>query len=264
MALAGPTCSIGSSPGCDVLLIGDDIAATHVRIHLYGSNASVEAIDGDVGREGQSPVTAGYGYRAALPLDFLLGDTHVRISRKVTEGRRLKPLVIGAGAFLLLTLIVMALARATDPSPDEQRTSVSAITDGARGKEATEAVRQLRARIDGAGLSALRLVDNGGRIEVSGHVSPEDMAVWHNIEQWFDATYGEQYMLASLVEAGTSAATPHVRLQAVWLGEQPYVIDGRGERRYPGDPLTDGWMVKSIEADHVTVSRDGQDVAIAL
>ncbi len=264
--IAGPTCLIGASTECDVVLAGTGVADRHCRISLYAWKAAVEALDGDVGREGQSTVVAGYGCRAELPMDLLLGETRIRISRKAGSSRRLKPLLIGAGAFALLTIVTMFASRATEPDYDaaRQRSAASRFPDRAPYAASPEAMRQLRARIEEAGLSSLSVTAADGRIEVAGELVPAEMAKWTEIEQWFDRTHGRDHLLSSMVEPGDGTAAPQIRLQAIWLGPQPYVIDRRGERIYPGGALEDGWVLKSIDTERVTVSRNGQDMAIVL
>lgn len=264
--IAGPTCLVGASPECDVVLAGSGVAERHCRISLYAWKAAVEALEGEVGRQGQSSVAAGYGCRAELPMDLLLGDASIRISRKAGSARRLKPLLIGAGAFALLTMATMFASRATQPDYDKagHRNAAARFPDRAPYAASPEAMRQLRARIEEAGLSALRVTAADGRIEVIGELAPAEMARWSEIEQWFDRTHGRDHLLSSLVEPGDGTSAPEIRLQAIWLGPQPYVIDRRGERIYPGGGLEDGWLLKSIETDRVTVSRNGQDMAIVL
>jgi hypothetical protein len=55
-----------------------------------------------------------------------------------------------------------------------------------------------------------------------------------------------------------------VHFQAVWLGPQPYVINERGRRLYPGAGLDDGWVLQRIENDRVVLVRDGRQFELTL
>lgn len=265
IALPGPTCVIGSASECDVVLSDEAVAARHLRIQLAGWKAAIEALEGPVARDGESAVEPGYGYRAELPLELTIGDSRMRVSRPVASRRPLKPLFVGTAAFAALTLGVMILARAFTPEPDAERTPTARFADRTGATAASRAVDQLRARIERAGLSTLSVGVKDGRIEVTGQVQAAEMlSAWQGIEKWFDAAHGGKFILVSRVETSGPGNTPQIRLQAVWLGADPYIVDGRGERRYPGEALDNGWTLRSIAADRVTVTRDGQDVAIAL
>lgn len=264
IALPGPTCIIGSASECDVVLGDEAITARHVRISLAGWKAAVEALDGPVARDGESVVDPGYGYRAELPLELTIGESRLRISRPMATRRPLKPLLAGTAAFAALTLGVMILARAMAPTPDAAPPFPARLSGAATPSGASRAVEQLRARMDKAGLSTLSVGMKDGRVEVAGQVPSDEVRKWSAIETWFDGAYGGQFILVSRVEASGPGNAPQIRLQAVWLGADPYIVNGRGERRYPGDALENGWTLRSIADDRVTVSRDGQDLAIAL
>ncbi|WP_442777753.1 SctD/MshK family protein, partial [Pseudomonas syringae pv. coryli] len=55
-----------------------------------------------------------------------------------------------------------------------------------------------------------------------------------------------------------------VRLQAVWFGRNPYVIDEHGKRVYPGAMLADDWTLESIEGDQVRLVRGQERFAFTL
>ncbi|WP_236551377.1 SctD/MshK family protein [Billgrantia tianxiuensis] len=61
-----------------------------------------------------------------------------------------------------------------------------------------------------------------------------------------------------------SVDSPALQFQAVWFGDNPYVVDARGERLYPGAPLQEGWVLAEIAEGRVTVRRDGTEFSLTL
>lgn len=55
---------------------------------------------------------------------------------------------------------------------------------------------------------------------------------------------------------------PKVSLQAVWLGEQPYVLTADGGRHHQGAFLDNGWTIRSITKEGITFVRGERHVTL--
>ncbi len=258
--IAGDSCMIGSGPGCDVVLADRQIAPDHLRLRFYGRQVAVDALGGTVMIEGRQPVQRGHGCRTTLPVTLALGDARFEIKRNaVPDGRRM---IVGLASALLAVLAVLIATQssgfgvATAPRELPAPAAPAIVTD-------TDAADRLRERIAAAGLD-LTVIANGHHLAVSGSVTEADSPKWTEVQRWFDGTYGGRNVLSGNVTVAAPATPPKFAFQAVWFGADPYIVDARGERRYPGAALQQGWMLKSIEAGAITVSRDGKDFRLTL
>jgi len=278
--IEGSACAIGSASSCDVVLAGKDIAPEHLRLRFYGRLVAIDAIGGAVAVEGHSTLDQGFGCRVNLPVTLGIGETRLLIGRGSSQVRMLPkwaPYAAGILALVALPFLAMqagfselmprrAMAHgeqiATLPAtanirPDIAEPSTSALSDDAVANALSE-------ELEKADLSMLKLNADGRRIEVSGEIPAQRMADWGNIQRKFDRTYGGRYVLTSMVSAAAAANAPSFTFQAVWFGKNPYVIDARGERRYPGAALQDGWMLKAIEPGAIRVVRGGEEFKLTL
>ncbi|QHC49091.1 hypothetical protein EKK97_04940 [Billgrantia tianxiuensis] len=93
---------------------------------------------------------------------------------------------------------------------------------------------------------------------------PERYEEWRDVQHWFDQHYGSRQLLISEARPRLSVDSPALQFQAVWFGDNPYVVDARGERLYPGAPLQEGWVLAEIAEGRVTVRRDGTEFSLTL
>ena len=123
----------------------------------------------------------------------------------------------------------------------------------------------LQDRIDAAHLEGVTLSAKGSRIVASGRLSAADMAQWREIQAWFDRTFAASALLSSEVATGAGSGAPEIVIQAVWTGDNPYLITHTGSKYFEGADLGGGWSVDKIRADAVTLrSRAGQTFVMAL
>jgi hypothetical protein len=265
-------CTIGSSPGCDLVLSDGGIANEHLNLRFYGRQVAVNATGGAVTIEGQPTLQRGYGCRAKLPLTLMVGDAKLRIVRNTTSAPiigRWGPYAAVLAVVLVMTPLVAVQAGISELLPQKARSPNDNLIVGSLPTMSVEhsdaaIIESLQLKIDQAKIGALTLSTDGRRIDVSGQVSPERMEAWRDVQRWFDHSHGGRFVLVSLVSAAAAADAPKFTFQAVFFGENPYVVDARGERRYPGAALQDGWMLKSIENGQILVARGGQEFKLTL
>lgn len=266
--IEGDSCTIGSASQCDVVLADGHVAPDHLRLRFHGRQVAVDAVGGDVDVIGHALVPRGHGCRVPLPVTLTLGQARIQIHRsQATTPPMMRWLSIGgAGVLVLVTAIMFAtqsngfgsanVTRIATPSP------VSTVA--APQAEGTQALAQLHDRFAQNGLTGLIATESDRHIEVSGTITTDQLDLWNQTQRWFDGAHGGQYVLTSHVTPAIAAAPPAFSFQAVWFGENPYLIDAKGERRYPGAALQDGWMLKSIAVDGITVTRNGTDFQLTL
>lgn len=122
----------------------------------------------------------------------------------------------------------------------------------------------LTRRLAEAGLDGLEVRDAGSHLVVSGEFAPGRYGDWQEVQRWFDQHYGGSQLLISEARPGVALDAPAFQFQAVWFGDNPYVIDTRGERLYPGASLREGWVLAEIADDSVTVRRGSDEFSLTL
>jgi hypothetical protein len=269
-------CMIGSSPNCDLVLGDRDIAAQHLQLRFYGKQVAVNAVGGAVVIDGRPTLERGYGCRVNMPITLTVGDTRLKIGRNASAApmaRRWGPLAAVALLALVMTPIVAVQAGISSLLPHKATTqsaeagddlTVASIPMRPAIQSDGEVVATLREKLSEANLSGINVSADGRRIDVSGKVPKESLSAWREIQQWFDRSHGGRYVLTSLVSAAAVTDAPRFVFQAVFFGQNPYVVDARGERRYPGASLQDGWMLKSIEKGQILVVRGNQEFKLTL
>ena len=261
-AIEGGSCTIGAASDRDVVLADEDVAPDHLRLRFYGRQVAVDAVGGDARVEGLPVIRKGHGCRATLPIVVSLGAARIRLGRDVRQAGRLQHwLPVGAVALVLVIGGVLvanqssgygAANKTTEASGNEMSRQGVIPADGS----VAEALRQ---HLADAGLDDLAVTESDRHLSVSGTVSEDGLATWTDVQRWFDGSYGGHYVLSSRVTTAAPAGVPEFSFQAVWFGTRPYVIDAQGQRRYPGAALQGGWVLKSIDPDGITVSRNGTD-----
>lgn len=122
----------------------------------------------------------------------------------------------------------------------------------------------LRAQLRQAGLEGLQVEDAGNHLVVSGNFSAQQHSDWQTVQRWFDQRYGSHQVLISNATPSVEPDRPAFRFQAVWLGDNPYVINATGERLYPGAALSEGWILAEIAADGLTLRRGADEMSLTL
>ncbi|MBY5378383.1 hypothetical protein ELG83_24270 (plasmid) [Rhizobium leguminosarum] len=269
-------CTIGSSLGCDLVLSDANIAQEHLKLRFYGREAAIDAVGGDVFIEGRPMLSRGHGCRVKLPAILLVGDTKLRIRRHASAGFMtsrwtsyaivavvIAMLPVVAGQSNIVQSSIAGRLSEVAMAPEDLLT-VGSIPIEAASPTDGEIVGTLQQKMAVANLGNLALSADGRHIHVSGQVPADRMDAWRDLQHWFDRSHGGRYVLTSFVSAAAVSGAPKFTFQAVFFGKNPYVIDARGERRYPGASLQDGWILKSIEEGQILVVRGGEEFKLTL
>jgi len=128
---------------------------------------------------------------------------------------------------------------------------------------AEDAGRKLAERLNGAGLTGLRVTTGGGQVVVTGRITKQQTDAWTEAQQWFDASFrGRLVLVANVTPTDAKKPTPVVNVQAVWFGERPYIITDEGNRYYKGAYLDNGWTIKDIADGRILLAKDGETLAL--
>jgi hypothetical protein len=128
---------------------------------------------------------------------------------------------------------------------------------------AEDAGRKLTERLNGSGLSGLRVTTEGGQVVVSGSITKQQTDAWTEAQQWFDGAYrGRLVLVAKVTSAEAKKPPPVVNVQAVYFGERPYIITAEGNRYYKGAILDNGWAIKDIADGRILLAKDGETLAL--
>lgn len=261
----GDACTIGSGSDCDVVLADARIEADHLRLRFHGRHVAVDAHGGDVVVEGRQTVRRGHGFRTALPVTLAVGGARIALRREGAS-RDSRRAIAGLGvALLAATALLIATQSGGFGVADRARDNAAATSQPASAPvaEAGDAAESLRQRVAAASLP-IQIAGKDRHLAASGSITEDQRPAWTEVQRWFDGRFGGRHVLSSTVTTSAAAAAPEFALQAVWFGQNPYVVDARGERRYPGAALQGGWTLKSIEPDGIIVIRDGQEFRLTL
>ncbi|WP_459705247.1 SctD/MshK family protein [Stutzerimonas marianensis] len=269
-------CSIGAGQQSDLVLGDPGVAELHVTLRLAARHVSVEALGGDVsvitanGR--RVSVAQGSGYRARLPLQLMVGQARLALAAPGREGEVAAPPVWNGTLQWMMAILFMFICAGALAVLREEAAPVQAglarEADAIRpvvDRPAPDAIRaELERDVQAAGLEGVSVTLQGGHLVARGSVAPEQQAQWAELQRAFDGRHGRHVPLHSEVSLREPFKQPRVRLQAVWFGANPYVIDAAGEHLYPGAALEDGWILQAIEADRLVLARGEERFAFTL
>lgn len=268
--LEGPVCRIGADVHCDIVLSDPQIAPFHLTLQLDPRHLAIEAIGGDV-MIGERLLSRGHGCRCRLPVELSIGATSLRLTRPADAtpswwgSRHLRAALMLLG--LLLAVGGVWLWQGGPPPAPLAATAKSvapALVPASVANDPAARLDQLRAQLDRAGLPTLSITAAENAVTVRGSVDDAQRLRWIEVQHWYDRTWGNQPLLRNEVALLPPARAPRVHFQAVWLGPQPYVINDRGRRLYPGAALDDGWVLQRIESDRVVLVRDSKEFELTL
>ncbi|WP_024689982.1 FHA domain-containing protein [Pseudomonas tremae] len=276
LTLDKPVYIIGNAAPADLVLGDADIASQHARLRFSDDIVAIEAMGSDVtaiDALGKSLlIPKGHGQRLDLPVELKLGQSRLRL--RSTRPASASPVAAGSlqalklpllGALLLLATCATAFAFRAPPA-SALRTTDSAIpaSVSASSPALPDARVWLEQALRDAGLGQLRIEEQEGQLTVAGSYPAALKNSWLQVQRDFDSRFGQRVVLTPSVKVSAAVATPRVRLQAVWFGPNPYVIDEHGKRVYPGARLTDDWTLESIEGDQVHLARGQERFAFTL
>jgi hypothetical protein len=288
LLLDGSAYRIGSSPVADIVLSDQGVAPEHAALRIERSSVRIEAVGADM-TVGQEPLPLSRGCHVRLPVSFSVGAAQIHLSDPGIDSGRgvslpgVKLLLAGAlaGAGLMAALALgefpqMAgiVSRAIAPASGygvAYRDSVSPSPEkslpaegGSPSRVSTQdSMNALKTRIDAAHIQTLQISIEDGRVVATGTLSGSDVAEWAGIQQWFDKAYGGDVVLTSRISPPSGPrAMPSLQLQAVWYGENPYVVMADGGHYFKGAVLDNGWVIRDIGEDRLLLVKDRETVAL--
>ena len=273
--------SIGSEAPADILLCDDGIAAQHLVIERHGGDIQLSVRGPGVTIEGQA-LSEGEVVAAALPIDITLGPVTLRCeaasvagggpatsvagwrARLPFAGPRVRTPFAGVAAVLVGALLCGLVLRSTSTEafvPIRLPQARAPVQSAAPAL--SDAALRLRtaARLDQLGLTGLDLGVSGGVVELTGTLDADTMPRLHDVELWFDRSFGERAVLLSHVTARADQ-TPVLALDSVWTGPDPNVIV-RGQKYFLGASLPDGSVIDQITPTEVVLRRAGLRYAVS-
>lgn len=284
LLLDGADYRIGSSPAADIVLSDPGVAPEHAVLHVEHGMARIDAVGADVMVE-QERLPFSRGCCVMLPANFTLGAAQIQLSDPDCSGPdrqiRQRPLtvvgVLACGALAIvaamglpqtvgmLGLTVAAVSADSGASEHATLPVGPSVADfrSPYASAAEDAVRALKARLEAAKIQTLRVSAENGRLTATGTLSTQAAADWVAIQQWFDQTYGGRIVLTTRIDPpGAPRTMPALRLQAIWCGEQPYIVTADGEHYFKGAVLDSGWIIRDISEDRLLLVKDGETVAL--
>jgi hypothetical protein len=270
---------IGSALDSDIVLADATLAPVHALIDIGRNRVRIEPLAGTVGVPGRAgTMEPGGAVTLALPAELTLGTSRIVLRSPVeatVAGSRFRAVTVTAALLVILGgLSGIALSsgggsegslpeQAVAPEAGKPVVQVAALAPVVPRQQTPQ--EALQSRIDAAHLDSITLSTKGSRIVATGRLSPDDMAQWREIQAWFDRTFASSALLASEVATGAGSGAPEIVIQAVWTGDNPYLITHTGSKYFEGADLGGGWSVDRIRADAVTLrSRSGQSFVMVL
>ena len=155
-----------------------------------------------------------------------------------------------------------------DPSLDKSMASddaddVEAATLALPAVTLDEAAAALRDRLATDGFSDIDVKTAVDRIVVQGEAEPARMGEWQDIRIWYDGAFGQEILMVATVEPVEAPEPPKLAIEAVWMGEDPYLIAG-GQRFFVGAHIGDGWTIDQIDAEEITFRRGDKSFSLTL
>ncbi|MFC3282187.1 SctD/MshK family protein [Litchfieldella rifensis] len=213
---------------------------------------------------------------AKIPISEAWRERFRRLCRRHSEDTRIRMKRSAAVTVLCTTVVLIGAYQFVGANKAGASISASALHSTALlHPEAAEAAlmltmsddtpaEALKQQLAQAGLDNLHVEDAGNHLVVSGEFAPNRYNDWQSVQRWFDQRYGSSQVLISNARPGLTPEKPEFQFQAVWFGENPYVIDARGERLYPGASLPEGWVLSDIKDNRVTLRRGDDRFSLTL
>lgn len=277
ISLDGTQYTFGSTPDADFILNDPGVEPRHLVLRLADGKVAVEAVGGEVRVEDPQGraiiVPLGSGYRGQLPLRIALGEAQLsleheqpaRAAAAIAQPQHASAFTRTHVALALGLMLICAFAYAMRGEPPKPlAASVTPVPRAPQLPSLAQAHQWLGQQLLANGLEGVRLSEAGGQLVAEGRLDLTQKARWLAVRQDYDQRYGQQVMLHSMVTAQADVARPRVRFQAVWFGNNPYVISESGKRLYPGAALADGWMLERIDSDQVILARGEERFTLTL
>lgn len=293
--------TLGSELEADIILADKEIEAVHLIVELDRRGLRLEPLQGAIAVHGESVSLEPGGERhLTFPASFTIGATKIKITapKDVVQTKRRQRVALTAAGLALMAVLGFQIVRppltmATDgqasaltqpaepltsalmgnvPMPDDidglqaQAATTSDVDDvAAAAPDVTidAAAAALRARLAADDFSDIEVKTAVDRIMVRGDAEPERMGEWQDVRIWFDSAFGQDFLLVANVEPAEQQTPPKLAIEAVWSGDDPYLIAG-GRRFFVGAPIGDGWTIDRIGPEEIAFKRGDKSFSLSL
>ena len=263
------TLSVGSAIGCDIVLMDDGVLPHHMTFHMRRSafGVLVEVL-------AQGPVTIGAVTLDAnqtsgmqrLPQTLTVGEVRMTLAHAQMPDavpRRARP--VRTAAIMGIVSLVLALALLTPlaqllRSP-ERRPDRIAHEETATPQARLAVDRAFRSSVE-AELARLQLKDNvnvdtaEGLLSINGRIPAAKWTAWRSFTHWYDQQAGAPVLVQDVARATELASLKPVA--AIRLSDPAEIRFVDGDIRKIGEVVDDNWVISSISADGIILTR-GED-----
>ncbi len=277
-AVGGQPGTLGTSSECAIVLADPQLRPVHLLIEAARRGAAVTPF-GDVAVEADETSEGDVTHFVPGTPRLLLRDTiltagETRLLFKLTSpdsdlaavarsprsraGRR----VITAALVALSLFGVSAALLYPNGRPASSARASTLVRLAPRPvPSAAAALTFLRAAAAARGLASISFeAGSDGTVVASGDLPSADHAVWESVARAFDARYEGRVVM--LDQVGTFDGGPVLTVAAVWLGANPYVVDGGGDWLHEGAALPNGWRLAKIDEGSLLLHRGGRTLRL--
>lgn len=280
MTLGTEPVIIGSGPQATMALLDEGIAAQHVSIKPQPERAFLlQALAPDV-VVNMVPLPSGESTIVTAPATLRLGTVSLHLGSdgtlasssetftRATEDipatkRKINPtlMVVGGMATALMLVVIQALSHSATPARRTDMASVSHTPDPSAAQPVPQLVsdaelgRLVVQELTKNNLPELRVSASSGVIIIDGSLSAQEMKTFHEVEKWFDASFGTQAVWVSNVSPSPATPLVDVPIQAVWTGKNPNIVV-HSQRYRVGTEIVTGLSLFEIRK-HTVIMRKG-------
>ncbi|WP_439406797.1 hypothetical protein ACNJX9_35745 [Bradyrhizobium sp. DASA03076] len=269
------TSLIGSGFDADMIFVEQELEPHHLRVTLVGNSIEIEALAAISTAAGEGKIAAGERVVHSLPVVIHAGAMSIRwslpnavVDSSIGPSRASIPAlaivllaVIAIGAFSTVFFKVNAGAPSAN-APSAAELAPKPRMNRPNDRHAQDAAELLKQEVVKAGLLDIKVGSGPGFVSAEGTVTPATLAKWQELQQRFDGHTNGALTLVNGVLVKEDKQPSAIPLEAVWRGEQPYLLIG-GQKYFVGALLADGWSVDRIEEGRVLLSRNGRFAALA-
>lgn len=287
LPLTNSTYRIGSSAEADIMLRDEGVIPDHAVLRIDDGMVNIETSGSAITLDDGKELPARHGYRVRLPAEFSVGDARIRVSGTSANRKGgLAGLAIStpaASAAVLVVavsvLVIMGLLSSPTTPAKDIRTATRDIQDTTVPQNESGSVQEPDGTVDNSGrvaaitqevqqklqehnLGVLTVTPVRNEIQVSGAITRSQQQAWIDVVNWFDRTHSSDATLVSIVKADKKPTRPPVALQAIWFGDNPYMIASDGKRYYEGAFLNNGWTVRAIHKDRIVLAKGDEQLSL--
>jgi hypothetical protein len=264
---ASDVLSVGSDIGCDIVLMDDGVLPHHMTFHMRRSAFGVL-----VEVHAQGPVTIGaltldanqtFGVQR-LPQTLTIGEVRMTLAHAPEAMSRRAQQVRTAGIVGIISLVfaLALLSPLVQVLRNPERRPVRIAQEETATPQTRLAVdRAFRSTVE-AELARLQLNDNvnvdtaEGLLSINGRIPAAKWTAWRSFTHWYDQQAGAPVLVQDVARATELASLKSVA--AIRLSDPAEIRFVDGDIRKIGEVIDDNWVISSISADGIVLTR-GED-----